>query len=269
MDKKAKIKGMASVVILAVAILLIVIVITIAIVGMMKESNVSTGSVNKKEDTSLYSLSNVTSATTQESQEDSSVFEESQQESAQIVIEQEVEETKMSEETVKATQPAIADDVTKSNDKTTDSPQVDEVQTKETTKKNVTEAYDPVEEYENLSKNGENQLSDHHNNKFIKLVSEKYKVDPELLVAIYSEPDKGSNFVLEFNGKKDGDGNVIKSPDTLSKVYQIDKNKNVVVATGKAEGNIGVSYAEGALCFNIVKTIVMPQYPEYFTGVEK
>mgnify|MGYP006369920263 CR=1 FL=1 len=67
---------------------------------------------------------------------------------------------------------------------------------------------------------------------------------------------------------KDEDGNVIKSPDTLTKVYLIDKNKKVSVATGKTTGNIGVSYAEGTLCFNMIKTIVMPQYPEYFTGVE-
>ncbi len=128
--------------------------------------------------------------------------------------------------------------------------------------------YDPVAEYEELTKNGDNILSDHHNNKYIKLVSEKFGVDKELLVAIYSAPDTGNNFVLEFDGKRDKDGNVIKSPDTLKKVYQIDKNKNIAVATGKTTGNIGVSYAEGTLCFNMIKTIVMPQYPEYFTGVE-
>lgn len=135
-----------------------------------------------------------------------------------------------------------------------------------TTKK--PDKYDPVAEYEELTKNGDNILSDHHSNKYIKLVSEKFGVDKELLVAIYSAPDTGNNFVLEFDGKRDKDGNVIKSPDTLKKVYQIDKNKNIAVATGKTTGNIGVSYAEGTLCFNMIKTIVMPQYPEYFTGVE-
>lgn len=143
----------------------------------------------------------------------------------------------------------------------------DVVTTPTTAKKS--DEYDPVAEYEKLTKNGDNILSDHHNNKYIKLVSEKFGVDKELLVAIYSTPDTGNNFVLEFDGKRDKDGNVIKSPDTLTKVYQIDKNKNIVVATGKVKGNIGVSYAEGTLCFNMIKTIVMPQYPEYFTGVEK
>ena len=135
-----------------------------------------------------------------------------------------------------------------------------------TTKKS--DNYDPIAEYEELTKNGDNVLSDHHNNKYIKLVSEKFGIKKELLVAIYSVPDTGNNFVLEFSGKRDKDGNVIKSPDTLTRVYQIDKNKNITVATGKVKGNIGVSYAEGTLCFNMIKTIVMPQYPEYFTGVE-
>lgn len=141
----------------------------------------------------------------------------------------------------------------------------DVVTTPATTKK--PNNYDPIAEYEELTKNGDNILSDHHNNKYIKLVSEKFGVDKELLVAIYSTPDTGNNFVLEFDGKKDKDGNVIKSPDTLKKVYQIDKNKNISVATGKTTGNIGVSYAEGTLCFNMIQNIVMPQYPEYFTGV--
>lgn len=130
-----------------------------------------------------------------------------------------------------------------------------------------TVGYDPIAEYKTHTNNGDNILSDYHENKYIKLVADKYNVNTDLLVAIYSEPDVGSNFVLEFSGKKDSDGNYIKSPDTLEKVYQIDKAKNISVATGKPTGNIGVSYAEGTLCFYMVKTVVMKQYPDYFTGV--
>lgn len=125
-----------------------------------------------------------------------------------------------------------------------------------------------VEYYEQLSPNGENKLSDHYDNKYIKKISAEYGVDSDLLVAIYSEPDTGNNFVLHFNGKKDSNGNVIKSPDTLEKVYQIDKEGNVSIATGTDRGNVGVSYAEGMLCFNMVKTLVMTQYPDYFTGLD-
>ncbi len=125
-----------------------------------------------------------------------------------------------------------------------------------------------VEYYEQLSPNGENKLSDYYQNKYIKMISSKYGVDSDLLVAIYSEPNTGNNFVLQFSGKTDGDGLVIKSPDTLEKVYHIDKKGEISVATGKKTGNEGVSYAEGAMVFNMIKVIVMEQYPEYFTGLK-
>ncbi len=126
----------------------------------------------------------------------------------------------------------------------------------------------PKEYYEQLSPNGENKLSDYYQNKYIKRISSKYEVDADLLVAIYSDPDTGNNFVLQFNGKTDDDGMIIKSPDTLEKVYHIDKNGKVSVATGKERGNEGVSYAEGAVVFNMIKVIVMEQYPNYFTGLK-
>lgn len=125
-----------------------------------------------------------------------------------------------------------------------------------------------IEYYEQLSPKGNNMLSDNCENEFIKLVSETYNVDSDLLVAVFSVPDNGDNFVLQFNGKKDSKGNYIKSPDTLEKIYQIDKSKNIKIATGKKTGNVGVSYGEGMLCFNMVKTVVMQQYPDYFTGLK-
>ncbi len=124
-----------------------------------------------------------------------------------------------------------------------------------------------IENYEKLSKNGDNMLSDHHDNQYIKLVAGEYEVDTDLLVAIYSVPDTGNNFVLEFDGTKDSSGNYVKSPDTLKTVYQIDLERNIKVATSSGVGNVGVSYAEGLFCFNMVKTLVMEQYPDYFTGI--
>lgn len=240
MDKVSKKKGMGAIIVLAIAILLTVIVITIALVSMIKEN----GGVSKNEDTSLYSLAGVTNPP------------ESTGESLDLFASNATEESVDSSYSVNETPRDSFVNVDSAGDNPTES----------TTK---ADDYNPIEEYEKLSKNGDNILSDHHNNKYIKLVAEKYNVDKDLLVAIYAEPDKGNNFVLEFSGKRDEDGNVIKSPGTLTKVYAIDKNKNIAVATGKATGNIGVSYAEGTLCFNMIKAIVMPQYPEYFTGVEK
>ncbi len=125
-----------------------------------------------------------------------------------------------------------------------------------------------AESYAQLPVTGENLLSDHFDNEFIKLVSNEYEIDSDLLVAIYSVPDTGVNFVLQFNGDKDLRGNYIKSPDTLEKVYQIDLDKNIKVATGKNSGNIGVSYPESVMVVGMVKTVVMEQYPNYFTDLK-
>ncbi len=235
MDKASKKKGMGAVVALAVAILIVVIVITVFIAGMIKER----GGLGSKEDTSLYSRAEITTT------EKTTLINWDETENEAGSVQQNFNN-------VEGDNNAQAGEI---------------VTTPSTTRK--LEGYDPVAEYEKLTKGGDNILSDHHNNKYIKLVSGKFDVDKELLVAIYSQPDTGDNFVLEFSGKRDEDGNVIKSPDTLTKVYAIDENKNISVATGKTTGNINVSYAEGALCFNMIKTIVMPQYPEYFSGVEK
>ena len=124
-----------------------------------------------------------------------------------------------------------------------------------------------IQYYEQLSPNGENKLSDNPDNEFIALVSEKYDVNPELLVAIYSVPDTGVNYVLEFAGSRDKNGNIIKSPDTLSKLYYIDLNKNIKVATRSGIGNVGVDAAEGMFTIGIVQKLVMTQYPNYFTGL--
>ena len=119
-----------------------------------------------------------------------------------------------------------------------------------------------------LEKTGDNILSDSPDNEYIKFISEKKKIDPSVLVAIYAVPDNGNNFVLEFDGNKDSNGKIIKSPDTLIKIYQIDKNKKIKTATVNGIGNSGVGYAEGKLVFYMVTNIVMPQYPDYFTGIK-
>ena len=145
--------------------------------------------------------------------------------------------------------------------------------TKETEKPTSaqTTEYDPIEAYEKLEKQGEAYASADPENKHIKKISEKYGVDTALLVVLYSEPNSGknvgTNFILEFDGSKDSAGNYIKSPNTLKKVYHIDEDGKISVTQGKMTGNIGVSYADGMLVFNMVKTLLMPKYPDFFTGV--
>ncbi len=142
------------------------------------------------------------------------------------------------------------------------------VVTKEETTVPQTTETETIEGLPPLEKTGDNILSDDPDNEYIKLVSENKKVDASVLVAIYTVPDEGNNFVLEFDGTKDSNGKIIKSPDTLLKVHQVDKNKKIKTATVNGLGNSGVGYAEGKLVFYMVTNIVMPQYPDYFTGIK-
>lgn len=136
-----------------------------------------------------------------------------------------------------------------------------------TTGNTETQAQVSVEGLEEFTKTGDNQISDSPKNRFIKLVVENYDVDTKNLVAIYAVPDLGNNFVLEFDGKKDAEGNVIRSQKTLKKIYHINKEGNITVATGKPIGNEGVDYGTSIMTYYLITDVVMPEFPDYFTGV--
>ncbi len=125
-----------------------------------------------------------------------------------------------------------------------------------------------VEGLEEFTKTGDNHISDSPDNEFIKLIVEKRKIDPELLVAIYAVPDLGNNFVLEFDDKRDENGEIIKSPKTLKRIYHINKERNITVATGKPTGNEGVDYGTSLMTYYLVTDVVMPEFPEYFSDIE-
>ena len=116
-------------------------------------------------------------------------------------------------------------------------------------------------------KNGDNFLTDDPNNEFIKLIAETYDLDPASLVAIYSVPDSGTNYVLRF--KKSLLGNKYeKSDENLSYVYHIGAAPEREISYTNGQLILGDHYncedAEGVLVFNLVKTTVMEQYPDYF-----
>ena len=43
-----------------------------------------------------------------------------------------------------------------------------------------------------------NEVSTERDNEYISLVSKKYKLDEATLAAVYTVPNKGTNFVLQF-----------------------------------------------------------------------
>ena len=120
------------------------------------------------------------------------------------------------------------------------------------------------------NKNGDNYLSDDPNNEFIKLIASTYNIDTKALVAIYSVPDSGTNYVLQFKAGGIFNKTYEKSPDNLYRVYHIGlaPERKISYTSGKlVTGNYNCEGAEGMLVFNLVKTKVMPQYPDYFEGV--
>lgn len=118
-------------------------------------------------------------------------------------------------------------------------------------------------------KNGENELNDSATNEFIVLISETYNIDPEALVAIYSVPDSGTNYVLQF-GESGGLFNkeYEKSADNLVRVYHIGlaPSRTISYTDGNLSGgtHYNCTAAEGWMTFKLIKSDVMPQYPTYF-----
>ncbi|MBQ8183515.1 MAG: hypothetical protein IJ025_06425 [Clostridia bacterium] len=120
------------------------------------------------------------------------------------------------------------------------------------------------------NKNGDNYLSDDPDNEFIKLIASTYNVDTKALVAIYSVPDSGTNYVLQFKASGLLNKTYEKSPDNLYRVYHIGlaPERTISYTSGNlVTGNFNCSGAEGMLVFNLVQTKVMTQYPDYFEGV--
>lgn len=118
-------------------------------------------------------------------------------------------------------------------------------------------------------KNGDNYLTDNPNNEFIKLIADTYNLDPASLVAIYSVPDSGTNYVLRF--KKSLIGNKYeKSVDNLYYVYHIGAAPERKISYTNGQLVLGDHYnceaAEGVMVYNLVQTMVMEQYPDYFAG---
>ncbi|MGN0525873.1 MAG: dockerin type I domain-containing protein [Acutalibacteraceae bacterium] len=116
-------------------------------------------------------------------------------------------------------------------------------------------------------KNGDNILSDSPTNEFIQLISKTYGIEKAALVAVYSVPDSGTNYVLRFK-KNILTGKYSKAPDNLEYVYHIGVAPERKISYTNGKLILGDHYnceaAEGVLVFNLVQTTVMEQYPDYF-----
>ena len=83
-------------------------------------------------------------------------------------------------------------------------------------------------------------------NKFISYISAERGISPSFLVAVYSLPDEGLNYVLEFSGEE-------KSYDTLRRVYLINESGNIEsVAASNSDECENISAAENAVCMKVL-----------------
>lgn len=111
-------------------------------------------------------------------------------------------------------------------------------------------------------KTGEMAFSDDKNNRYIDAVSQKYGVDSENLVALYTVPENDSNLVLEFDGSKNADGTPIRNKNTLIAIYSIDKSLNSKRASENRNLN-EYSYGEMKVMFFSTTTYIMPEFEEF------
>ncbi len=111
-------------------------------------------------------------------------------------------------------------------------------------------------------KTGEMAFSDDKNNRYIDAVSQKYGVNSETLVALYTVPENDSNLVLEFDGSKNSDGTHIRNKDSLIAIYSIDKSLNSKRASEDRKLN-EYSYGEMKVMFFSTTTYIMPEFEEF------
>ena len=114
-------------------------------------------------------------------------------------------------------------------------------------------------------KTGEMAFSDDANNKYIKAIVNKYGVNAENLVALYTVPDNDGNIVLEFDGSRDNNGKPIRNKDTLISIYSVDKSLNSKRASENSSLN-EYSYGEMKVMFISTTKYIMPEFEAQLNG---
>ncbi len=116
-----------------------------------------------------------------------------------------------------------------------------------------------------IQKTGDMAFSDDPNNKFINAISQKYNVNAQNLVALYTVPENDANTVLEFDGSKGSDGKLIRNEDTLVAIYTIDAALNSQRASKDSSKN-EYSYGEMMVMFMSVTKYIMPEFESELKG---
>ena len=103
-------------------------------------------------------------------------------------------------------------------------------------------------------KNGTMVTDSASSNKFIQIVYKNRKISTDMLVAVYSVPESGQNYVFEYKTADSRDA------DDIRRVYLIDSSGKItgVAAVDSAEKE-NVSGVENWFCMNVlIKEIIYP-----------
>lgn len=120
----------------------------------------------------------------------------------------------------------------------------------------------PPTEETTMGKTGEMAFSDSKDNRYIKAIADKYSVNSANLVAIYTVPQNDANMVLEFSGKTDASGKLIRDSSTLVAIYTIDASLNSKRASKDSSKN-EYDYGEMSVMYIAVTTYIMPEFKDY------
>jgi len=117
------------------------------------------------------------------------------------------------------------------------------------------ETYEEVDLSINMpDPNGEMQVSTDPENKYIKTVVSERKIDSSLLVAVFSVPESGQNYVFEFQSSGE------RSADGIRRVFFINSSGKIEsVAASKSNEKENLSATENWFSMNVlIKRMIFP-----------
>ena len=109
--------------------------------------------------------------------------------------------------------------------------------------------------------NGIMQVDTAPQNRFTQIVATGRGIDTRLLIAVYSEPDTGQNYVVEFDGTKASDGSFLRTTGTFRRLYLIDTQGAIESVASVNEGETeNISSVENWFCVNVfIKGLMLPK----------
>lgn len=140
------------------------------------------------------------------------------------------------------------------------SEQTDTTATAQTTTKKAAETTSAVPNNNDVATTkGSMYITTSADNTFISAIASKYGIDPSRLACYYTSTDEDRNYVWQFTGETDSNGKVIKTAETLEKVYIVSHDCNTVKYTDGKNDNSGLTYSYGIIIFEMTKELFIPK----------